>query len=140
MHFAFIPYGKRSEVELLLRDMEAQKHALIMRKDGKESSIYIQGQVRLLPLGVYEYIFPREDMDVVLNTLIEDKNRYGINRLVVKFLKTFYKLESIPDYKTDKHFLWIKDNVNIIPLGIRKDLDRIEEKEREYAGYEHEAI
>jgi hypothetical protein len=33
MHLGFIAYGKRSEVELLFRDMEAQKHKLIIKKD-----------------------------------------------------------------------------------------------------------
>ena len=71
MHFIFIPYGKRDQVELLLREMEAQKHQLRLKKEGKKDKfIWLQGQIRMLPLGIYEYIFPREDLDLVLHTLL----------------------------------------------------------------------
>ena len=45
----------------MLRDMEAQKHQLKMydEKGDHMKTIWIQGQVRMLPLGVYEYIFPK---------------------------------------------------------------------------------
>lgn len=136
MHFAFIPYGKRSEVELLFRDMEAQKHLLKLKNAKEEKGIYIQGQLRQLPLGVYEYVFPREDLDLVLNTLIGQVDRYGISGIVIKFIKKYYKLKNIPEYKKDKHLLWIKDHVEIIPLGIREDIDIFDDK----IAYTHEAI
>lgn len=139
MHFGFIPYGKRDEVELLLRDMEAQKHILKLYKDDKVKSIWIQGQVRFLPLGVYEYIFPKEDLDLVLNSLMASENRYNINKLILKFLRKFYRFKKIPKFKTDNKFLWIKDNVNIIPLGIKED-GNILDSSPDYKGYTHEAI
>ena len=102
MHFAFIPYGKRDQVELLLRDMEAQKHQLKMYKDGVHlKTSWIQGQVRQLPLGVYEYIFPKEDLDMVLNSLI-GLDQYNMSKIVVAFLRKFYKLDKIPKFKEDK--------------------------------------
>jgi hypothetical protein len=140
MHFAFIPVGKRSEVELLFRDMEAQKHLLKMQKDGILKCIWQQGQLRQLPLGVYEYIFPKEDVDCVLHTLINEKNRYNISELIIKFIKKFYKLKNIPEYNKDKNYLWIKENVNIIPLGIREDGVQIEPENMPFAGFEHEAL
>lgn len=137
MHFAFIPYGKRSEVELLLRNMEAQKHLLKMWKDGQEKKIWIEGQVRILPLGVCEYVFPREDVDCVLNTLVDYNDRYGVlTKMIYGFLKKFYKLKEIPEYKKDNQYLWIKENVNIIPLGIREDCDILDDLN----GFTHEAI
>ena len=120
MHVVFMPYGKRSEVELLLRDMEAQKHFLKF-KEG--SGVWIQGQVRFLPFGVYEYVMPKEDKDVVLHTLIDYKDRYGIGGFVLSFIRKMIKCEAIPEYKKDKNYLWIKDNVNIIPIGIREDAE-----------------
>jgi len=120
MHAGFIPYGKRSEVELLLRDMEAQKHFLI-NTDG--TGQWIQGQVRCLPFGVYEYVFPKEDLDIVLHTLDFDGNRYGINNFILYFIRKFVRFDKIPNYKKEKNYLWVKDNVNIIPLGIRADAE-----------------
>ncbi len=139
MHFAFMPYGKRSEVELMLRDMEAAKHLLVMKKGSEERGIYIQGQVRLLPLGIVEYVCPKEDMDAVLHTLINNKNKYGLPRLIFTFARKMLKMEPIPEYKKDKQYLWIRENVNIIPIGIRKD-DDLTEETGQYAGWTHEAI
>jgi len=118
MHAIFIPYGKKSEVELLIRDMEAQKHYLI-NTDG--SGQWIQGQIRLMPFGVYEYVFPKEDMDSVLYTLDFETDRYGLGNLKKTFLRKFIKCEKIPKYKKEKYYLWIKDNVSIIPIGVRYD-------------------
>lgn len=139
MHFAFIPYGKRTEVELLLRDMEAQKHLLRMKKGKKKKDIYIQGQIRLMPLGVVEYIFPKEDKDIVLNTLVTEKERYELPKIIKAFMKKFLKLEKIPEFKREKRFLWIKDFVNIISLGIREDGEIVGHDEQD-KGWTHEAI
>src|SRR3990167_10353380 len=121
MHFVFIPYGKRSEVELLLRDMEAQKHRLIMKKGEEQKVLWIQGQIRQMPLGIYEYVFPKEDMDVVLWTLDAKMDRYGLEGFKKWVLKKMIKCDKIPEFKKDRSYLWIKDNVNIIPIGIRHD-------------------
>lgn len=118
MHFIFMPYGKRSEVELLLRDMEAQKHFLKFEEGG---GTYIQGQVRFLPFGVMEYVFPKEDKDLVLHTLIDESDRYSLGKFVLTFIRKMIKCDAIPEYKKDKQLLWIKDNVNIIPIGVRED-------------------
>ena len=139
MHFIFIAYGKRSEVELLFRDMEAQKHQLKLYKGKKTKTIWMQGQVRLLPFGVYEYICPKEDADIVLHTLDFTQDRYSLGKLKLGVLRKLIKCEKIPKYKTDHHYLWIKENVTIIPLGIRKDLMHIDAG-GENKGWEHEAI
>lgn len=140
MHFAFIPYGSRQEVELLLRDMEAQKFYLPMRKDKENKQIPIQGTIRQMPLGVYEYIFPKEYLDMVLNTLGEDKNPYGMKGFIFSIIKKFYKLQKVPEYKKEKYFLWIRDNVAIIPLGIREDGETTEDKNTPYEGFIHEEL
>jgi len=120
MHVVFMPYGTRSEVELLLRDMESQSYWLPFKEGG---GIWIKGAVRILPFGVYEYIFPRASADVVLNTLIFDKDVYNLGKSVLFFIRKFIKCEAIPEYKQEQKFIWVKDNVNIIPIGIRKDID-----------------
>jgi hypothetical protein len=145
LHAIFILYGKRSEVDLLIRDMEAQKHVLQLYKKEKEEvkekqQIWIQGQVRLLPFGIYEYIFPREDVDLVLNTLNfdGDYDKY-INPLKKFIIRNIIKCEKIPEYNKDKKLLWIKDNVAVIPIGIKKDDDIIDTSPF-YKGWHHEGI
>jgi hypothetical protein len=118
MHAIFIPYGSRQEVEVLLRDMEAQKFFMPFKEGG---GIMINGQIRVLPFGIYEYCFPKESADLVLHTLDFDTNRYSISRIILMSLGKMIKCEHVPKYSKEKYYLWIKENVNIIPLGVRYD-------------------
>ena len=141
MHIAFIAYGMRSKVELLLRDMEAQKHFYKMWKKGeKDKLLPASAQLRILPFGVFEYICPREDLDIVLNTLGNNPHGKYITNFKKEVLRKALKLQKIPAWKTEKIFLWMKEHVNIILLGIREDEDIIEAKGRPYEGWTHEAI
>lgn len=140
MHFAFIPYGKRLWVETLLRDMEAQKHWLPMKKGKEEIKVPIQGSVRVMPGGVYEYVFPKEDLDMVLHTLLKKKeNWYNIKEAILMLARRYLKLKKIPEYKKEKYYLWLTEHVNIIPVGIREDKD-IVAPEGKYKGWTHEGI
>jgi len=147
MHVSFMPYGKRAEVELLFRDMEAQKHFLIMHKEGQpDMGIWLQSQLRMLPLGVWEYVFPKEELALVLTTLGRAKGKadnglYNFGWLQKFILQKLTQSDPIPkDYKTDAKYLWVKDNVNIILIGIKNDGDMTEGPENKYAGWTHEAI
>jgi|APSaa5957512622_1039677.scaffolds.fasta_scaffold02343_18 hypothetical protein len=139
MHLTFIPYGKREQVELLLRDMEAQKHQWVMTKGKKTKKIWLQGQVRFLPFGVYEYVFPKEDLDAVLNTLNCKIVSYDLKGIIFAFIKKMLKLKPIPKYSEKQKYLWIRDFVSIIPLGIREDREMTAES-GEFKGWTHEAI
>ncbi len=140
MHVAFIPYGKRECVNLMLDDMAAQKHRLKMWKGDKETTIWIQGQVRFMPFGVYEYVFPKEDLDAVLTTLKFKGNVYTLGEFKLAPIRMMIKCKKFPkDYKEKKRFLWITDNVSIIPIGIREEGD-FTDPQGEYEGWTHEAI
>ncbi len=126
MHVSFIPYGERSCVERMLRDMEAQKHLMPMTKGKQKRGAWIPGQIRELPFGVKEYVFPKESLDMVLRTLnaTRDKSAYGINfkKIVFATLRKLLKLKPIPEYKKKGElYLWGKAFVSIIVLGIRED-------------------
>ena len=125
MHVDFIPYGERSLVEKLLREMEAQKHLLPMTKGKKKKGAWIPGQIRELPFGVKEYVFPKGSLDMVLRTFKACKtDAHGINfkKLVYPFLRKVLKLKPIPKYEEKGDvFLWSKIFVGTIVLGIRED-------------------
>ncbi len=141
MHAIFIPYGKRSEVELMFRDMEAQKHRLLMWKRKKKKIIWMQGQLRMLPFGVCEYICPKEDMDTVLTTLNfkPNKDAYGLGKMIYTFLRKMVQCKKIPEYSDKLRYLWITENVTILPLGIREDKE-FTDPIGKYKGWTHEAI
>lgn len=146
MHVIFIPYGIKHAVDNLLKQMECQKFQLRMHKEGSpDQSLWIQGSVRVLPFGVIEYVFPRESLDLVLKALDCDTVRYpqyqGIKlRTALSLLRAFLMAKPIPkDFKKDQSLIWIKDNVSVIPIGIREDGDLVEPR-GDYVGWTHEAI
>jgi hypothetical protein len=125
MHISFIPYGERSLVEKLLREMEAQKHLMPMTKGKKKKGAWIQGSIRELPFGVKEYVFPKGSLDMVLRTFSAgESGEHGVafKKLVYPFLRKFLKLKPIPEYeKKGEIFLWSKIFVTTVVLGIRED-------------------
>ena len=143
MHFAFIPYGARTELELLFRDMEAQKFKLKLTKKGeKDKFSYIPGQIRVLPFGVYEYIFPKEYKNIILNSMMDNNrpNRYGIPKAMVYAFRKALRLKPVPKWEKKEKFLWTIENVMIAPIGIREDAMLIEPKDLGFKGWHHEAI
>jgi len=143
MHVSFIPYGERGCVERMLRDMEAQKHLMPMTKGKKMRGVWMPGQIRDLPFGVKEYVFPKESLDFVLRTLMPtlSTSSYGIKMkgLIMPFLRKLLKLKKIPKYKEGEVFKWGKAFVSIVLLGIREDGEivgtYIDDK-----GWTHEAL
>ena len=136
MHFAFILYGERRAVEKTLREMEAQKHALKVwtglstDKDlsKKPKILWIEGQVRQLPFGIYEYIFPKEDKEVILNTIGLADNHY-LPEMYKKLLRKALGYKKAEAGKEGaNHYLWQMENTAIIPIGIKEDKDYFDEK------------
>ena len=126
MHVSFVPYGERSGVERLLREMEGQKHLMPMTKGKKKKDLWIPGQIRELPFGVKEYVFPKENLDMVLRTMdaTKDTTNYGIKfqSLIFPTFRKLLKLKNIPKYeKKGDVYLWNKTFVAITVLGIRED-------------------
>lgn len=142
MHVSFVPYGERGCVERVLREMEAQKHILPMTKGKKNGTISIGGQIRLLPFGIIEYVFPKESLDMVLRTLGNNVGEYGINfkRPIMALLRKGLKLKKVPKYeKEGKVYLWNKAFVNFTILGIREDGEIIGDYPDD-KGWTHEAL
>ena len=83
MHAIFMPYGKRAEVELLLRDMEAQKHKLIMTKNGKTKTVWVQGVIRTLPFGLVGELVGVHGGDPARKSLDDDGAGAGVGELDV---------------------------------------------------------
>ncbi len=139
MHVLFIPYGHRGRVEILLREMEAQKHKLTIIKGKKVQSIWIDGQIRLLPFGIYEYIFPKEDLDLVLNTLNSGINYRDRMPFTATVMRKVLKCKKIPEFETKAKYLWNRKHTATILIGIREDEDMTEITGK-YKGWKHEQI
>ena len=143
MHVDFIPYGERSCVERLMRDMESQKHLMPMTKGKRKRGAWIPGQIRELPFGIKEYVFVKESLDMVLRTFNStSKGEYGMSfkMLIYPTLRKLLKLKPAPKYeKKGEVYLWGKEFVSIIVLGIREDGEIIG-KYIDDKGWKHEAL
>jgi len=143
MHVSFIPYGERSCVERMLRDMESQKFLMPMTKGKKKRGAWIPGQIRELPFGFKEYVFPKEGLDMVLRTLnAAQVGVYGINlkKIIYSTFRKLLKLKPIPKYeKKGEFFMWGKAFVSIVVLGIREDGEIVGEYIDD-KGWTHEAL
>lgn len=144
MHVSFIPYGERACVERMLRDMEAQKHLMPMTKGKKKRGAWIPGAIRLLPFGVYEYVFAKESLDMVLRTLdaAKDSGSYGVRfkGVVLSTLRKLLKLKPVPKYEKEGDiYLWGKAHVSLVVLGIRED-GEIVGSFVDDKGWKHEAL
>ena len=140
MHFVFMPYGKRIEVETLLRDMEAEKHMMSCWK-GKRNrkDVWINGGIRTLPFGIHEYVFPKESMDRVLTTLLPQIDRYDTGWIRKTILRKLVRVDKLPPFKKDQGYRWLKNYVNIIPIGIRHDNTALQ-RHGPLKGWTHETI
>jgi len=143
MHVVFIPYGIKQAVDHLLMDMQAQKFPMpVYSPDGKEKKeVWIQGALRLAPFGIYEYVFPKEQKDVVLTTLrFNEKIPYNIKPVYLKMVKNALHIKEPGEFKTDQRLMWIMDNTSIIPLGIREDSVIEEPETSSIPKWTHEAV
>ncbi len=144
MHVSFIPYGERTGVNRLLNDMESQKHLMPMTKGKKKKAAWIPGQIRDLPFGIKEYVFPKESRDMVLRTLkaAGGSKEYGVTSQSVIYptLRKLLRLKKIPKYEEEgKLYLWTKTFVSIVVLGIREDGEIVGEYIDD-KGWTHEAL
>lgn len=147
MHFLFIPYGMKEWVDKTLRDMSAQKFPIKFSKAGHpDVNLLIESQMRILPFGIYDYVFPKESLDVVLTTLLEsnfnlkDDVYEGVGKFKTYMLRKMLHADKIPEFKRDNKFPWIKENVAIIPIGIKHDGEIEEPAHHLHPGYKHERI
>lgn len=144
MHAVFMLYGIEDAVNFLKRDMQAQKFLWELKdKKGKvKKKVWVQGSLRLMPFGFYEYIFPKEYADEVLTTLgfnepIPYENNYGtLYKWGIKKVKAMLKIREAPKIKDKGKIPWITQGVSIIPLGVKYDEDRYFEED----GFNHEAL
>lgn len=150
MHAVFMLYGKKELVDNFLVDLMAQKFQLRCHQEGKEDIFWwIDSQVRIIP-GGFDYIFPKEYQDLVLNSLRFNLKKptdyapfnvhkefsiFGFKIKPIEYVRKFLNLEEIPEFKTEKVLIWRSEHVSIIPLGVKYD-GEITEKD----GWTHEAI
>lgn len=137
MHAVFIPYGSRHWVENFLRAIEAEYFKFPLYKGKQKKTLGIYGAVRSLPFGAYEVIFPREYKDLVLTTLNFHHKAPYIKTVFA--LRKMFKCKKVGKFNSDKKYMWDKQWVSIIPIGIRED-GEFTDPSGENKGWSHEGL
>lgn len=141
MHVSFIPYGHRQWLEWALREMEAQKFPATLTKGKKKKIINLQGAIRVLPGGIYEYVFPKEGRDFVLTTLNFHKKNdgYGMTRTKKAIIRKIIGHKKVKPFDSSLKLAWVLNHVSIIPIGERMDGEFTETSGPD-KGWTHEGI
>ena len=125
MHVSFIAYGHRQWLEWTLREMEAQKFPITLKFGKRQKIDSLQGAIRILPGGIYEYVFPKEGRDMVLTTLNFHKNNtanaYGMSKLKIAAIRKMIGHKKVKPFNTEKKLDWHMKYVSIIPIGEKYD-------------------
>ena len=156
MHAVFIPYGHEYWTQWFLMQLMSQKLTLRVynKETGEEKHIFVDCQLRRLPGGIYEFVFPKEHKDVVFSSLDFDKVGHGsfdpekeINFGLIKikpidYLRKFLKIEYVDPASIKKEGIlpWRREFVSIIPLGMREDGEIQVKGDGDLGGWWHEAI
>ena len=133
MEAFFMTRGKSDEVDHLIKWLSTRGLPMpIKNADGTMTQVVIETQMR--PIQLWGYVFPRENEDLVVNSLglfANHKNdfptqKYNINPKLWALRKLLAAKEfKEPKNKADKMFMpyerW--KNVNILGVGIKDDAD-----------------
>jgi len=129
MHLVFGATGIKQDMDLFEKFMETRTFLLpyIDHNDGdKEKQILLQSQLR--PINFYDFIFPKGELNHVLNGLqpeseIKSKNCVLPNAYI-SILRKALKLKKIPAPDISQGAMPIgKQNIRVVGIGIREDAD-----------------
>lgn len=125
MHLYTISRGMKEHVDRAIRDLQAQYFVM----NNNKVPTHTQFQVR--PIQLWEFVFPREHLNMVLSTIrYKDNNNYcGFNK---KFdiLRRMLKLKKIPelDYEKETRRAIFNKHIGWHHIGIKDDfvIDKVE--------------
>lgn len=145
-HFTFAAYGIKRDMDELIKWLETRIFSMeVTDKEGNKTTVGIQGQLR--PILLFDYIFPEENLDLVLNTFTAERlshEQYKKVKALRAITSKALGLKKIPPYKKDKAFplpVEAFKNISIYPLGVRYDDKRFFEKDgKDGEGLYHEAL
>lgn len=137
MHLRFIAEGWDKDMDYMEKWI-GQMILPMKVKDKKGKDKVIGCPCYLRPFRMYDLIFPRDQLDVILNTLkpvteisMVDKKNTTKFKTQIAFLRKLMKLKKIPKADKSKGAVAIPEdlfkNIRVVGMGIREDIDIINE-------------
>ena len=130
MHLFLIVRGIKKEFDDLINHLQTQYFPLLRTdvETGKSHEVMVQGALR--PIQLFEYVFPKESLPVVLTSLqLNDgaKGYWGEKKGAkakwgLPFLRKVLGCKPMPNIPaTDKIKIISRKGVGIEPIGIKED-------------------
>jgi len=142
MHLDFIAEGWKPDLDAMEEWLNTRTFQLpIKHKDGSVTIEKAPGALR--PRRAYTYVFPRDSLDIVLNTLklkncvaLVDGKGTPILKRVGSVIRKVLRLKKIPEPDKSKgEFPMVMKNIRLMGLGMRDDIDMTFDN-----GLTHEAL
>ena len=125
MHLYIATRGIKHDVDRFVNDMQAQ-YLRDPTRDTKEGPAWIQLAMR--PIQLWEIVFPKESLQLVLKTIWRDDEDAGSRRKTFGSLKTAMlrkalRAKPIPklDPKELRRIVYNPSTVSCYPIGIKED-------------------
>ena len=139
MELFFVTRGIKNQVDILIKSLETWTHPM-PRKNIKTNIIEqggVQGGVR--PLQIWSYVFPKEQLNLVLNRIRPSTEFTGDQANLNKYAMFFRKIlgaEKIPDWDKEapRQAVEFGPDVQRLGVGLRTDPIKI------FGDYEYEAL
>jgi len=146
MHLRFVAEGWDKDLDYMEKWVGQMVLPMEVKdKKGKKQSVGCPCYLR--PFRMYDLIFPREQLDVILNTLkpksavslVDGKKGSKKFKTQIGFLRKLMKLKKIPKANKLKGMVPLPEdlfkNLRIVGLGLKEDIDFTNE-----AGVTQEAL
>jgi hypothetical protein len=134
MELYFLASGVKHDLDLFEAYMQTMPFNLPITEDGLVKVQPIFGM--LSPINLYRFIFPKEELDTVINTLglVEPEKAYPMFNMQAAALRKIMGAKKLPKPKGKKRRLYPDINVGLKAIGYKED------KEISYCGVTHEGI
>lgn len=124
MHLYFMTRGEKSCTEKFANDLAAQHFYWNGKNDkGKKVKYLVQGTLQ--PILAWSFVFPKENLDMVLNTLQPRAKSYGSGvHLPMAVMRKALGASKIPEWNSKAiTFPLYKKHLQILGIGIREDAE-----------------
>ncbi len=141
MHLYIITRGIKNFVDQFITELQG-KYLPFKYQDDKGNLINTQAQVAVRPIQLWEIVFPEEQKDLMLNTILRGSPTNGLQHAKhKKFIWTLRKclgVEKISEYKKDFLIPISINHTEIIGIGTKKDYWIDTRDKKTYAQKENE--
>ncbi|MCK9371334.1 hypothetical protein M0R04_15580, partial [Candidatus Dojkabacteria bacterium] len=124
MHLYIVTRGIKNWVDQFITELQGKYLPFKYHTDGK-NIVDCQVQLSVRPIQLWEIVFPEDQKDLVLATILDDgkggKTQHKRHEKFIWGLRKTLGVEKIPEYKSDQKLPITKMHFETVGIGIKKD-------------------